>query len=43
MHATPVVPGSIYHIRGAGLECNVLAAHGCDAILIGLSLAGVLQ
>lgn len=43
MSARPVIPGRIYAIRGLGIECNVMADHGCTAILIGLQLAGVLE
>ena len=32
MHATPIIPGRLYRVRGAGLDIKVIAAHGCDAI-----------
>lgn len=41
MHATPIIPGLIYHVSGAGLDINILAGHGCDAVCIALKLAGV--
>jgi len=38
MAAFPLIPGVLYRVRGHGTECNILAPHGCDAILIGLSI-----
>lgn len=38
MVATPLIPSCLYHVRGAGLDFNVLAAHGCDAICIALGM-----
>ena len=32
MSATPIIPGRLYRVRGCGLDLNVIAAHGCDAI-----------
>ena len=32
MSATPIIPGRLYRVRGAGLDLTVIAAHGCDAI-----------
>lgn len=32
MIATPIIPGRLYRVRGAGLDLTVIAAHGCDAI-----------
>lgn len=32
MSATPIIPGRLYRVRGAGLDIQVIAAHGCDAI-----------
>lgn len=32
MSATPIIPGRLYRVRGAGLDIKVIAAHGCDAI-----------
>jgi hypothetical protein len=40
MAATPLIPGRLYHVRGAGLDFNVLAGHGCDAICIALGMLG---
>lgn len=41
MRASPIIPGLLYRVRGSGIDCTVLAGHGCDAILIGLGLIGV--
>lgn len=32
MSATPIIPGRLYRVRGAGLDLTVIAPHGCDAI-----------
>lgn len=32
MRATPIIPGRLYRVRGGGLDINVIAAHGCEAI-----------
>lgn len=32
MSATPIIPGRLYRVRGAGMDLDVIAAHGCDAI-----------
>ena len=40
MSATPLIPGRLYRVRGAGLDLKVIAAHPCDAICIGLDLLG---
>lgn len=32
MSATPIIPGRLYRVRGAGIDLTVIAAHGCDAI-----------
>jgi len=39
MHATPIIPGRLYRVRGAGLDFTVIAAHGCDAICNALAQA----
>lgn len=38
MSASPLIPGRLYHVRGAGLDFNVLAGHACDAICIALGM-----
>lgn len=38
MHATPITPGFIYRVTGCGIDINVLAGHGCDAICIALAM-----
>jgi hypothetical protein len=38
MFATPLIPGRLYHVRGGGLDFNVLAGHACDAICIALGM-----
>lgn len=38
MSATPLIPGRLYRVRGAGFDLKVIASHPCDAICIGLSL-----
>lgn len=38
MIAVPIVPGRLYHVRGCGIELDVIAAHGCDAICHALGL-----
>jgi hypothetical protein len=37
MKATPLIPGRLYRVTGAGLNLVVIARHGCDAVLIGLA------
>lgn len=32
MSATPIIPGRLYRVRVAGMDLDVIAAHGCDAI-----------
>ncbi len=32
MSAQVIIPGRLYRVRGAGLDMNVIAGHGCDAI-----------
>ncbi|WP_334157901.1 hypothetical protein [Oryzomicrobium sp.] len=32
MLASPLIPGRLYRARGAGLDLNIIAPHGCDAI-----------
>lgn len=32
MSAMPIIPGRLYRVRGAGMDIEVIAAHGCDAI-----------
>ena len=32
MTATPIIPGRLYRVRGAGLDIEVVAPHPCDAI-----------
>lgn len=41
MHASPVIPGFLYHVKGCGLDLNIVAPHGCDAICIALGFLGV--
>lgn len=41
MSATPLIPGRLYHVRGAGFDLDVVASHGCDAICRVLNLLGV--
>ena len=38
MSATPLIPGRLYRVRGAGLDLKVIASHPCDALCIGLDL-----
>lgn len=38
MSATPLIPGRLYRVRGAGLDLKVIASHPCDALCIGLRL-----
>lgn len=38
MSARPIIPGFLYHVRGCGLDLNVVAPHGCVAILTVLNL-----
>jgi len=38
MSATPLIPGRLYRVRGAGLDLEVLASHPCEAICIGLEV-----
>lgn len=39
MSAQPIIPGRLYHVRGAGIDMDVLAPHGCDAICRALAVA----
>lgn len=32
MSATPIIPGQLYRVRGAGFDLPVLARSGCAAI-----------
>lgn len=32
MSAQAIIPGRLYRVRGAGLDMNIIASHGCDAI-----------
>lgn len=41
MSATPLIPGRLYRVRGAGRDLKVIAPHGCDAIVSVLRLLGV--
>lgn len=38
MTATPLIPGRLYRVRGAGLDMTVIASHPCDAIRITIDL-----
>lgn len=38
MRATPLIPGRLYHVRGAGLDLNIPASHPCDAICIAIGM-----
>ncbi len=38
MSATPLIPGRLYRVRGAGLDLEVFASRPCDALCIGLDL-----
>lgn len=37
MSAQAIIPGRLYRVRGAGLDMNVIAGHGCDAICLALA------
>lgn len=39
MSARPIIPGRLYHVRGAGLDIPVIAGNGCDAICTALAQA----
>lgn len=39
MHATPIIPGYLYRVRGCGIDLRIPAAHGCDAICNALAQA----
>lgn len=39
MSAKPIIPGRLYRVRGAGLDLEVIAPHGCDAICNALAMA----
>ena len=39
MSATPIIPGQLYRVRGAGMDITVIAPHGCDAICNALAQA----
>jgi hypothetical protein len=43
MHAAPLIPGRLYRLQGHGLDLQVSARHGCDAICIGIGLLQLLE
>ena len=39
MSAKAIIPGRLYRVHGAGLDMDILAPHGCDAICHALAVA----
>ena len=37
MVAKVIIPGRLYHVHGMGIDMDVIASHGCDAITTALS------
>lgn len=40
MRATPIIPGRLYRVTGAGLDMPIVASHPCTALCTALSLIG---
>lgn len=40
MRATPIIPGRLYRVTGAGLNLLIVASHPCAALCTALSLIG---
>lgn len=40
MRATPIIPGRLYRVTGAGFNLSIIASHPCLALCNALSLIG---
>lgn len=40
MRATPIIPGRLYRVRGAGFDLSIIATHPCAAIVAALPVIG---
>lgn len=38
MSATPLIPGKLYRVCGAGIQIDMIARHGCDAICAAMAI-----
>lgn len=43
MIATPITPGRVYRVRGAGLHIVVTAANPCSALMIAIGVLDIVR
>lgn len=40
MRATPIIPGRLYRVTGAGINLSIIASHPCAALCNAIALIG---